>query len=242
MIAGTISGYWPGARIVPAHPGRVGPTIKPTGGIIHTTDTLVGSMGAIVNSWAHNGPQIINGVWHNTDCANMIIPARASDGPPVQMVPWDRNANHAGGLDHGMYTAPNGSAVHPNTCCFGIELEAPGRLRWIPDTVGGHWMHPDTGHVIDPSQVFVDSSGHGWGLITPYQLDTLAGVLGDLVPQLYIPGPGRITTTGTYAANQVPWAACPDSAIITGHASSNPVQKTDPGPQIMAWIAARGYK
>ena len=47
---------------------------------------------------------------------------------------------------------------------------------------------------------------------------------------------------GTYADNGVPWAAVPDGARITGHATSNPIQKTDPGSEVMAWLAARGFE
>ncbi len=221
--AGFMNGDWEPARLIPAHPGRVGGLITPQTLIVHTTDTYPGGFNAIVKSWTTT-PGAGNG-------AHFLIGRGPGDGV-VQFVSILRNANHAGGKDCGGFLLPSGAVVHPNTCSVGVELDNAGRLV----NVGGKWKHPDTQKEIPAADVFVDSRGHGWHAVTQYQIDTLFKLWTDLKPVLLQkpwPAGTRPTYKGTYAANGVPWAEV-TNPILTGHATTNPIQKTDPGPQVMA--------
>lgn len=220
--------WYPDAVRVDAHPGRIGgPLLELRGAVVHTTDTLRGSAPAIVRSWSTTG-----GTAATSACAHGIIDVA---GLFTQMVSFALNANHAGGQDHGLF-----GGMHPNLVTAGIELEAPGRLG---TRHRGQWVHPDTGHIIPDDEAYVDDHGIGWGLVTDAQLATLGAILTWMSPALEAAKAlGVVTHPGTYAENGVPWAAVPDGARVTGHATSNPIQKTDPGPQVMAWIAARGYR
>lgn len=224
------TGWYTGAKIVKADKGRFGGAIVPRAVMIHTTDCQPGTMQTIVRSWSTTPG--------NGACAHFIIGATPADGV-VQMVPITRNGNHAGGTKngkpyHGDIVA-GGRPQHPNTVLVGIELDNPGLLR----RVSGQWVHPDTGRVIPDDRVYIDSRGKGWGLVTTYQFD----VLEQLVPAILRASQKlwegtTLAPNGTYAANGVPWAEVPRYRVI-GHATLNPNNKTDPGPQVMDWIRAR---
>jgi hypothetical protein len=110
-----------------------------------------------------------------------------------------------------------------------VELDNAGRLN----QVGDKWVHPDTKKTIPDADVFVDLRGHGWHRVTQYQLGALHDLWDALRPSLTPwPAGSLVAPGGSYAENGVPWAAV-TNPILVGHATTNPVQKTDPGPQIL---------
>lgn len=221
-------GFWVHATKVPAHPGRVGPSIVPQTVVVHTTDCMPGSMSTIVRSWA-TAPGEGNG-------AHFII-GRDEKAGVVQLVPVTRNGNHAGGRPkHGWYKMPSGALIHPNTCSVGIELDCAGKLRWRPAYAAA--IHPDTGREIPMSDVYVDKLGYPWHVCTDWQLRTLCQLLTSLRQVLHPTPPGlTVQPDGEYVANGVAWAASPTwSPVIVGHATLDPVNKTDPGPQVLDYI------
>lgn len=217
-------GWWSGATRVPAFAGRVGPAIRPRTIVVHTTDTLEGSTSAIVRSWSTTAGK--------GDCAHFII---ARDGVVTQMVPIYRNGNHAGGPIHGNYKS-KGALVHPNVWAVGIEIEAGGRLR--KKTAQG-WIHPDTKKVLSDDVVSVDAKGIGWHKVTDAQLAALETVLSAVEGELSGLDPDTtIVPDGTYKENGVDYFA-EGTTKIAGHVTLDPVNKTDPGPFVMAWLAQR---
>ena len=233
-------GWYAGARRWPIHPGRLGGTITPKVSVVHTTDMAPGSMAALLRAWqASAGPGsgahfLIGKVAAGAELA-------APTGGLIQLAPITRNANHAGGSPtHGWYGGPLGS-IHPNLVAVGIELDNAGYLRRHGPIDANHdqWVHPDSGYVIPTADVHVDERGRGWERITPYQLATLGELLDTLAATL--PGLDRrvsVIPNGTYIGNGVTWAAMPGTREV-GHVTLDPTRKTDPGPQVMAWLRAR---
>lgn len=234
-----VDGWWSRARRVDAHPGRVGGPISPIGAMIHTTDCAPGTMPGIVRRW-NEGPG--EGSSRGA-CAHFFIGATPEDGV-VQMVSTRRNGNHAGGSRrvgerwipyHGDYVI-GGKVLHPNNLLMGVELDAPGLLQRV---AGRGWVHRDSNTTIPDERVYVDSRGKGWGLVNEYQLGMLGELLEAFVPTMAkLPAGTTIAPNGTYAGNGVLWAAVERYRVI-GHATLNPNNKTDPGPQVMDWIRAR---
>lgn len=221
-----VDGKWSAvAPFKAAHPGRVGTTIVPRTLIVHTTDTYPGGYNAVVKSWT-TAPGAGNG-------AHFLV-GRDSVSGVTQFVSIFRNANHAGGKDCGGFKLPVGAVVHPNSCSVGVELDNAGRLV----KAGADWVHPDTKKKIPMADVFVDSRGHGWHRVTDYQIGVLRVLWHDLKPVLLAnPWPAGTTVShvGGYTENGVPWAAV-TNPILVGHCTTNPIQKTDPGPQVMALL------
>lgn len=218
---GMISPLYNLAKYTPAHRGRVGDKILPSVLQIHTTDTYPGGFDAIVRSWTTT-PGAGNG-------AHFLIGRNADDGV-VQFVSRFRNANHAGGPNCGGFRAPDGRVFHPNTVAVGVELDNAGRLV----SKGSDWVHPDTKKKIPPADVFVDTAGHGWHRVTEYQMGELRKLKAAL-PLATLPAGTVVVHSGTYIENGVPWAGAKNPQYV-GHCTTNPIQKTDPGPQVMAEI------
>lgn len=221
------AGQYSGAVFVQAHANRTGPAIQPCAIVVHTTDTLEGSTGAIVRSWSTTPG--------NGACAHFIVD-RA--GVVTQMVSVYRNGNHAGGPIHGNWKTPAGKLVHPNVWAIGIELEAGGRLG--KRTPAG-FVHPDTKRVIPDANVVTDGHGIGWHVVTEAQLvalDTLMdALLGVFVTSM--PVGTIVEPDGTYKANGVDYYASSPTNNIVGHVTLDPVNKTDPGPQVMQHLRKR---
>lgn len=144
----------------------------------------------------------------------------------VQLVPINRNANHAGGSRkvegdwvpyHGWFVT-GGESVHPNSRTIGIEVHAGGYLGRA--RIGGEFVHPDTGRTIPRDQVYLDSRGIGWHKITEYQIAELA-LLVDALDAAIAPTPAdaTIVPNGTYADNGARWAQLADARIV-GHVTS----------------------
>ena len=77
-------------------------------------------------------------------------------------------------------------------------------------------------------------------MATPYQREMLSVLVGDLQSCLkpFASGVG-IRPTGEYKAEGVPWAESgrlmyPKNCV--GHVTLDPVRKSDPGPQVTAWM------
>lgn len=224
-------GRWSGARRLDAHQRRLGGAIVPRCVVVHTTDMHPAQYNGLLRNWTMGAG--------NGACAHFLI-AREQARGVVQFAPITLNANHAGGAVHGWYRfpvdgVPGGGQRHPNVWAVGIELEGAGALCKRPD---GVWYHPDTNLVIPYSDVYVDSRGRGWHAGTDYQREALGALLSDLQPELVGLPPGTtVKPDGDYQANGVPWAATVGPRVA-GHVTLDPVNKTDPGPQWCAWLAA----
>lgn len=218
-----VSGWYTHAKQAPAHRGRVGPVIVPKAVVVHTTDMMPFSHDALVRGW-QTRPGAGN-------CAHFLI-GRTPEQGITQFCQITRNGNHAGGRKgHGWYVLPSGRKLHPNTLTIGIELHAAGRLRWD----GSRWVHPLSGRSVPADEVFV-VNGRGWHRVTPYQLQALQQLLADLEPcLLHLPEGTRIQSNGVHAEQAVPWAAMTGVRVV-GHATLDPRNKSDPGPQVTAWL------
>lgn len=222
---GTFSkGIWSEATYKPMHPARLGRGIIPRTLIVHTTDMRPGTFAAVVKSWTTQAGKG-NG-------AHFLIGKSAADGV-VQFAPVHVNANHAGGKNCGGFLLPDSSVLlNPNTVAVGVELDNAGKLK----KDGKGWFHPDTGHRFAAEDVFVDEKGRGWEKVTQYQLEQLRSLWTALKPTLKPWPPGsRVVPNATYASQGAQYAE-PASVSLTGHASTNPINKTDPGPQVMKEI------
>lgn len=217
-------GLYSEARHVPASPHRIGGTIVPSAIVFHTTDTL-GGMKGMLERWAEGaGP-----------CAHFMLGRDATQGL-AQMVPINRNGEHAGAAPpavHGWFVDTHGKLVHPNTVAIGIEVVCGGKLR----DVGGRAMYGQT--PVAETDVYRDEHGKPWHRITEYQLDELGKLIDALRTQL-APCPFvSVKPSGDYKANGVaPWAEM-IAPWLVGHTTLDPVRKTDPGPQGMAWARKR---
>jgi len=217
------------------HPGREGGAIKPVVFYVHTTDCRPGTFGVIAKRWQEEAG--------NGAGANFLLGKTPETGL-IQMTPIYRNANHAGGSKliggklvpfHGDYVI-NGKKVHPNLIANGLELDNAGRLK---KNARGQWVHVDSGYVFDDADVYVDERGKGYERVTEYQFEVL-GVLLDAWVRTTSPPPAgtTIAPNGDYPGNGAEWARVERYRIV-GHATINPLNKTDPGPQVMDWIRSR---
>jgi hypothetical protein len=219
-----IDGRWVDAAYKTMHSGRIGRGIVPQTLVVHTTDMRPGTFGALVTAWTTKAGRG-NG-------AHFLIGKTKEDGV-VQFAPITRNANHAGGPNPGGFRVPGAAAVtNPNVVSVGVEIDNAGRLT--KDKNG--WYHRDTGYRFAAEDVYVDSKGRGWEKVTQYQIDMLKYLWQDLRPLLK-PWPAGtvVVPNATYASQGVLYAASVSPSLI-GHASTNPINKTDPGPQVMALI------
>jgi hypothetical protein len=234
------------ARQCPAHPTRVGAAITAKGIVVHTTDCGPGTMQGILKRWSLETGE---------GCAATFMIGRRAATPEelateqfpsaglAQMVPIDRNANHAGGSRkvngsfvpyHGNFEI-DGHIVHPNTCTVGIEVDNAGRLI----RSHGVWYHTDSGHTFADADVFVDDRGKGWERVTEYQLETLGKLIDALDEQLaHFPEGVKVLPNGDHDKNGVSWAKTTQTRVVA-HATLDPNNKTDCGPQIWAFLKAR---
>lgn len=216
-------GWWSLAKRVPMHPGRIGRAITPRTLIVHTTDMRPGTFNAVVKSWTSQ-PGKGNG-------AHFLLGKDERDGC-VQFASTVVNANHAGGPNCGGYKLPNGKLLNPNLVGVGIEIDNAGRLT--KDKKG--WYQKDTGHRFAPENVFVDDKGRGWERVTDYQMKMLAKLWTALKPTLTgWPSGSTVVPNEPYEKHGSGYAK-PTKPSLTGHCSTNVINKTDPGPQVMVEI------
>jgi len=189
--------------------------------VVHTTDMYPGTFDALVRAWVTRPGR--------GNAAHFLIGRTEADGV-VQFAPITRNANHAGGPTHGNWRTPSGALVHPNTMSVGIELDCAGKLKLDSD---GRAHYPADGWLIPKGDV--DWSGRmPWHAVTGYQMENLRRLLLDLRAVLKPLESGwTVSPSGSYRDNGVsPWAD-PYGPHVVGHVSLDPVNKTDPGPQVM---------
>lgn len=235
-------GWWHFARKMPAHISRVGGKIIPRAAVVHTTDCYPGTAPVIAAAWQKAGKKR-NG-------AHFII-GRDERFGVVQLVSVYRNGNHAGEADHGFFAPPGWDKpggpklIHPNTCAVGIELDGAGRLD-RPKTPAGDPVHRDTGRTIPRKDCYWHKQTNTWwNVINEYQLTQLKALLTDLMTVFVdFPEGTEIVTRSqakhSYLGNGVLWADPRGGRLpthITGHVCLDPLQKTDPGPQVLGWVA-----
>lgn len=213
-------GWWYEARKAQAHPGRIGNAIVPRAIVVHTTDMAPGTFNALIKSWTTQRGR--------GNAAHFLI---GRNGEVVQFAPITRNANHAGGKTHGWWKTATGQ-IHPNTAAVGIELDCAGRLKQRAD---GTPYHPDTGKAIPLADVYWDSKGRPWHKVTEPQLYTLRKLIDDLKVALK-PMDAKVAPSGDYRKNGVAHYAPANNPWLVGHVTLDPVNKTDPGPQVMEWL------
>lgn len=217
------TGWWKEARRTPAHYGRIGGVITPRGLVVHTTDMYPGTFDIIVKRWTQERGK--------GNAATWLIGRSPVDGV-VQFAPIYRNSNHAGGANHGWVREPGSINMHPNSVYVGVEVDNAGRLAGK----GGKFYHPDTGKVIPAEDVFIDEKGRPWHKVTDYQISVLKLLWKDLYPMTRPFKPGtQLILDASYESQGSAWAK-PRYTNLVGHASLNPIRKSDPGPQIMEWM------
>ena len=225
-------GWYLGAQRRPAHPGRVGGPIKPWTVVVHTTDMMPNTFAPLVKAWTTNA--------NRGACAHFILGRTREDGL-VQLVPINRNGNHAGGPRspdgkplHGWFVK-DGKTIHPNLVAIGIEVHNAGRLTFV----GKNWVD-ENDHKIDVADVELDDRkpGRGWHKPTAWQLETLGRLLDELDLQLG-PTPAGITIQ---PHGEVPAYGRTPSSRFVGHVSLDPDRKSDPGVPIMRWLRQRAAK
>lgn len=242
-------GWYEHAIRKPAHPGRVGLSIAPEVVVVHTTDMLPNSFDALVSSWAST---------KGTGCCAHFNLGRTPEQGLVQQVPINRNGNHAGGAivrgkaQHGWWSSATRGYVHPNTVAVGIEVHSAGKLRWKKNSGNKtaeyiEWPSQRVLAEFPREECYIDEMGRPWHKVTEYQLDVLGALLEDLKPALKT---GNITyaPNGDYPVGgywDATYAFTPYQTLV-GHVTIDPVNKTDPGPQVMAYIkslaAAGGWR
>lgn len=239
-------GYLKSARRCKAHPTRVGGEIDAMCIVVHTTDCGPGTMQGILKRWHEETGE---------GCAATFMLGRREATPEeiatepypscgvVQMVSIKYNANHAGGSRkvngafvpyHGNFKI-DGKIVHPNSCTNGIEIDNAGRLI----KSHGVWYHTDSGRSFTDAEVFVDERGKGWELVTDYQLTQLGMLIDALDAQLaHFPDGVEVVPNGNHDSNGVGWAKTAQTRVVA-HATLDPNNKTDCGPQVWAYLQKR---
>lgn len=233
------SGWYDRAVFTPAHTGRVGGLIVPETVVVHTTDMPPNDFAGLVKAWSTSA---------GLGAAAHFILGRDPDQGLVQMIPITSNANHAGGPTkngtaiHGWWVTPDGHFVHPNIVAVGIEVHAAGMLYWkkgstdVAEYVEDRKVRAEFSR--SKGDVYVDSLNRPWHAITAYQLDSLGQLLRDLCPSLkastLVP-----KADAAFIKDRTRWDtsyAVPAANTLVGHVSLDPINKTDPGPQLMTFI------
>jgi N-acetyl-anhydromuramyl-L-alanine amidase AmpD len=226
-----VDGKYTLARFVQAHAGRMGGPLTPKAAVVHTTDMLPNDFAGLVRQWSESDGSYA--------CANFIIGRDTTQGL-VQMVPVNRNSNHAGGKVHGWWETADGSLIHPNLVAVGIEVHNAGRLSWLSSDRA---VYQENGRTlgefrVGAGEVFVDNLGRPWHKVTDYQKDTLARLLRDL-HELFLPLQAHVKPDAALVKDRSKWDmsyAEPACQTLVGHASLDPINKMDPGPELMAFI------
>ncbi len=232
-----VDGWYTRARKFPIHPGRIGVEIDTEVTVVHTTDML-GGMANLVKRWTldrNNGVGAHFLLGRRAAAPTEIEYEKWPSAGLVQLVPVNRNGNHAGG--GGTFVSGSGAIVHPNRVSVGIEIDCAGHLG--RRQANGTFVHKDSGKVIPEADVYIDERGVGWHRVTDYQFLVLDALLGALdAHQKPVRAGLHITPKGTYKDNGVVWGATMSCRVV-GHVSLNPTGKTDPGPQVMKWLRER---
>lgn len=228
------NGWWHSAIQAPAHPGRIGGAIRPWSVVLHTTDMIPSSFGDLITAWTTKA-----GVGA---CAHFVIGRDHVDGVR-QLVPINRNGNHAGGPGHGWFCA-SGQNYHPNLVSVGIEIHNAGGLRlvqgewrWGEDRGDGKGWQPHGPSFnavdveLDPVHPF-----RGWHRVTDYQYEQLELLLTELEDVLAKMPPSVIARSAPETAPA--WADI-KSARIVGHVDLDAANRSDPWPPVLRWLRKR---
>lgn len=228
QLMGVFSGgWWSLATRREAHAGRVGGAIAPFATVVHTTDMTPETWGGLIDRWQNQAG--------NGSCAHFAIGRSAAEGV-VQLVPIDRNANHAGGDGHGSFVAGN-DRWHPNSVSVGIEIHCTGLVR----LVGGQWRWVEDGAPqglpLPASDVIVDPANaqRGWHVVTDYQYEQLGALLDGLDAALEPLPPGCVAESIQAPPAYGQFA----SGREVGHVTLSPHRRGDPWPPTCDWMRAR---
>lgn len=223
------NGWWSGAQKTMAIPARVGGPITPFAVVVHTTDMLPDEWDALATAWTTRPG--------DGACAHFLIGRDPAYGV-LQLVPVNRNGNHAGGPGHGVFRVPGRGDLHPNLVAVGIEVHCAGGVRHID----GQWRLVEDGKPrgapLPDDEVTPDPHrpGRGWHQATDYQREQLGALLADLEAVL-APVPAGTTKV---ALGETP----PAYAVIPGarhatHCELDPVHRADPWPPLCDWLRSR---
>lgn len=238
------SGWYDGVKVVQANAGRVGVPIVPEAVVVHTTDMLPDAFNALLKAWSTSA---------GSGAAAHFILGRTPEQGLVQMIPITRNGNHAGGptksgkVLHGWFVTKTGALIHPNLLSVGIEVHNAGALQWKPGSDYRIAQYVDNKRVLAEfvdGDTFVDNFGRPWHAATKYQLETLEQLLIDLHPVLKVSSV-EPRADAAFIQDRSRWDtsyAVPTANTLVGHVSLDPINKTDPGPQLMTFINALAQK
>jgi hypothetical protein len=214
------NGNYSGATHEAAHPGRMGGEITPVMIVVHTTDMLPGEFRALMTAWTTKPG--------DGACAHFVIDR---DGTIYQLVPINRNGNHAGGPGHGVVMI-KGKNVHPNLVAVGIEVHCAGGVHLI----AGEWRLVEGGVAhgapVPATEVTPDPirPGRGWHQMAPAQVTSLRTLVVDIRGALapVTDGPNAKSTGQAVPA----WAeaARTDRDRVVGHVNLDPEHRSDPWP------------
>lgn len=224
----SVDGFYSGATRHDAHPGRIGPPIKPWGIVVHTSDTPA-------EAWAGVLRRIQTEAGAHDD-AHFWLGRDESEGV-MQAVPIYRNAEHAGGDYHGVFVDAKGIEYHPNSVAVGIEMNCAGGVQKI----GGVWRFVESGKPsglpIPDFEVIPDPArpGRGWHRVTDYQYQKLGEIIDALAPVL-ANAPAGAASRSTF---QTPNAWAVGNGTIVGHCSLDFRDRIDPWPPTMQWLRDR---
>lgn len=215
---------------------RGGGPITPRGVVLHATACAPGTMASLLRQQATqsgNGSSYHLLLGRRPATAAELLKEEWPSAGLVQINPIYHNGNHAGGARagfHGRVIAP-GLPEHPNLHYVGIEIDCACRLQWSH----GVAIHPETSTPIAPEDVYLDERGKPWHRVTEYQLETLGRLLVDLDAVLVrFPDGTVIKPNGSVPT----WGACSGVRFV-GHVTLDPANRSDPGPQVMAWLRDR---
>lgn len=215
------------AKYLPACPARVGGPIDPFAIVVHTTDEPPEAWPALIaNTQKSPG---------RGNAEHFFIGRDESDGL-IQVVPIDRNANHAGGDHHGWFTE-GGRRWHPNDASIGIELHCAGR---VAQNHLGYWYSVEdgapSGLPISSSDVIQDFTrpGRGWHCVTAWQYAQLDALIAALLSEMR-PLRGRLDVQ---SPSQTPAAWAVGTGRVVGHCSLDFLEREDPHQPTMQHISA----
>jgi len=227
------AGRWSLATRQDADPRRVGGAIVPFAIVVHTTDQPTETWNTLIRDWTTTRG--------DGSCAHFAIGRSAAEGV-IQLVPIDRNANHAEGPGHGMFVA-GAQSWHPNSVSVGIELHCAGAVKQID----GAWRYVERdkishvevphGMAIPAEDVIPDSRrpGRGWQRVTEYQYTQLGALLDGLEAAL-APLPAGCVARSIEAP---PAYGVFATGRVVGHVSLDAAERGDPWPPTCDWIRGR---
>lgn len=218
-------GWYDFARSRPAHPKRIGRPIVPFAITVHTCDMLHEEFFALIDAFSKRPGE--------GNAAHFIIGPTPHEAV-VQLAPINRNANHAGGPDHGNLVDARGRRYHPNLATVGIEFHNAGGVR----LVGGQWRLVERGKAhgaaIHASEVTPDPKrpGRGWHKLTDYQRERYVELRAELESQL-APAPAGLRSVSR-SGPAPSWATM--VGRVAFHAGLDSARRADPWPPIAAWV------